>query len=572
MDNQGILREEQKVQNMTVVPAPKKEDTPETKRMKESFAFFGPVTFCYALFYTFCMFKNGSGVTFPFFVAASLLYLCFSLSKLGLTLKKGSVFYMVSMMLLAVSTFCTDDWRIIAFNKTGIFLLMMSLLLHQFYDTAKWNLGKYLGSIFLMVFASIGELGRPFMDAARYFKKHEGRKNKNLWYVLLGIVIAAPLLLIVIALLSSADAVFRQMADRLLKGIRIGNICNILFRICFLFFASYLLTAFLCKRTLKETVKDHRKGEPVLAITINGMLTVIYLLFSGIQIIYLFLGRMQLPEGYTYAAYAREGFFQLLAVGILNLIIVLVSLCFFRESKILKGILTVMSLCTFIMIASSALRMIIYIRFYYMTFLRILVLWALLLLFVLFVGIVISIYRESFPLFRYSTAVVTVLYLLISFAHPDYIIAAVNVANAPSGAQEQENGEWESQNSFFLSDEPYHDYSYLAGLSADAAPVLIPYLADLGYDLESFYIRGEMENRWGMWDEKWESLDEADQNRCIAAMIDRGDIRRRWSDGFGYYYLRKLQLSTDSFGIRTYNISRHMALKQIATGSAQSAK
>ena len=103
MDNQGILREEQKVQNMTVVSAPKKEETPETKRMKESFAFFGPVTFCYALFYTFCMFKNGSGVTFPFFVAASLLYLCFSLSKLGLTLKKGSVFYMVSMMLLAVS-------------------------------------------------------------------------------------------------------------------------------------------------------------------------------------------------------------------------------------------------------------------------------------------------------------------------------------------------------------------------------------------------------------------------------------------------------------------------------------
>ena len=37
----------------------------------------------------------------------------------------------------------------------------------------------------------------------------------------------------------------------------------------------------------------------------------------------LFLGKMQLPEGYTYAQYAREGFFQLLAVSILNLILVL---------------------------------------------------------------------------------------------------------------------------------------------------------------------------------------------------------------------------------------------------------
>ncbi len=546
MDHQEIMRQERPMQHTVIAPVPKREDTPETKRMKEGFSFFGPATFCYALFYTFCMFKNGSGITFPFFIAASLLYLCFSLSKLELILKKGSAFYMVSMMLLAVSTFCTDDWRIIAFNKTGIFLLMMSLLLHQFYDTANWKLGKYFGKIFIMVFACLGEIGRPFTDAARYFKHQGGRKNKNLWYVLLGIVIALPLLLIVTALLSSADAVFREVADRMLQGFRIGNIFNILFRVVFMFFASYLLTAFLCKRTLNGTVKDHRKGEPVLAITVNGLLTLIYLLFSGIQIVYLFLGKMQLPQGYTYAAYAREGFFQLLAVGILNLIIVLMSLSLFRESRVLKGILTVMSLCTFVMIASSALRIMIYIRFYYLTFLRILVLWGLLLLFALFIGIVVSIFRESFPLFRYGTVVVTVLYLLLSFAHPDYIIAAVNVANAPAGLQEQENNKWEPQNSFFLSDEPYHDYGYLAGLSADAAPVLIPYLAELGYDLDIFYKEG----------------DPADQR----------DVHKWQAEGFGYYYLRRLKRSTDSFSIRTYNISRHMALKQIEAGGGHKAK
>ncbi len=514
-------------------PAQVKQDTPETQRMKESFAFFGPVTFLYALFYAFCMFKNGSGVTFPFFIAASLLFLCFTLSKLGLTLKKGSGFYMVSMMLLAVSTFCTDDGRIIFFNKAGIFLLMMSLLLHQFYDTGRWKLGKYLGNIFLLVFASIGELYRPFADAGRYFRHGGGKRNKSFWYAVLGLVVAVPLLAVVIALLASADAVFRQVTDTLLKGFRFGNVCNVLFRIGFLFMASYQLTAFLCRRSLRSEVKDCRKGEPVLAITVNSLLTVIYLLFSCIQIVYLFLGKMQLPEGYTYAAYAREGFFQLLAVSILNLIIVLVSMSFFRESKILKGVLTVMSLCTFVMIASSALRMVIYIRFYYLTFLRILVLWGLALLFCLFVGIIVSIYSERFPLFRYSMAVVTVLYLMLSFAHPDYIIAAVNVANAPGRAVEQE-GEGKSENAFFLSEEPYRDYKYLSHLSADAAPVLIPYMASLGYDMESFYSRGETEKRWDM------------------------------PDDFGYYYLRKLQLSTDSFGIRTYNISRHMALRQIA--------
>ena len=55
------------------------------------------------------MFRNGSGITFPFFLAGTVLYFAFSLSKLEITLKKGSAFYMVSILLLGVSTFCTED-------------------------------------------------------------------------------------------------------------------------------------------------------------------------------------------------------------------------------------------------------------------------------------------------------------------------------------------------------------------------------------------------------------------------------------------------------------------------------
>jgi len=76
---------------------------------------------------------------------------------------------------------------------------------------------------------------------------------------------------------------------------------------------------------------------------------------------YLFIGNMQLPEGYTYSGYAREGFFQLLAVCILNLLLVLICLYLFRENIVLKLILTLISGCTYIMILSSALRMIMYI-------------------------------------------------------------------------------------------------------------------------------------------------------------------------------------------------------------------
>ena len=106
--------------------------------------------------------------------------------------------------------------------------------------------------------------------------------------------------------------------------------------------------------------------------------------------------------------------------------------------------------------------------------------------------------------------VVTILYIVLSFSHPDYIIAKVNIANS---SQVDE---------FFLTDEKYDDYEYLAWLSADAAPVMIPYLKQLGYDLDIFYSEEDIllyysRSRGNGYGEP-DSFDE---------------------DGFGYYYLQE---------------------------------
>lgn len=447
---------------------------------------------------------------------------------------------MAAMLLLGISTFCTDDGRIIFFNKLGILLLMMSLLLKQYFDTSEWGMGKFLGSIFQLAFSSLGELDSPFRDAAEYHRRKTGKDGKRIWAVGIGLLIGVPLLLVVVLLLASADALFREITGKFLENISLGNIINVLFRIAFMFLAVYCLTSCLCRRGIKEEVKNRRTGEPVTAITVTSMLTALYLIFSVIQICGLFLGKLQLPEGYSYAAYAREGFFQLLAVSLLNLVIVLIVLHFFKESRALKIILTVMSLCTFIMIASSAMRMIIYISYYYLTFLRLLVLWALGLLAVLFVGVVIYIYRESFPLFRYSVAVVTALYLALSFAHPDYIIAKVNVENTLEMGWSS-SGIWES-------DEPYEDYRYLSYLSVDAAPALVPYLENMGYDMEAFYDDYPVKYGREITD-GWEGRDSAGT--------------------FGYYWLESMQSATENFGLRTFNVSRYRLLKLIEEGTKQ---
>ncbi|NBI89865.1 DUF4173 domain-containing protein [Lachnospiraceae bacterium] len=424
------------------------------------FRLFSITSVIYALFYTFCLYKNASGITYPFFTGGTLFCFFLSLKKLGISAKKDSVFYVIAILLLGISTFCTDAGNIISMNKAGIFVLFFVLMIHNFYGDSQWNFSKYMKSIFQTIFGSIGVIGRPISDFSLFMKaRKEEKEAKKPYgqYIFIGILISIPLLFVVMMLLCSADMVFASIIDDIFATLQIPqNFFSICGTVLFSFFASYCIIAYLMKKTIKEEVIDKRTGEPVLAITVTSILSAIYLLFCAVQIIYLFTGSMELPVGYSYAAYAREGFFQLLFICFLNLCIVLICLGRFKKHKVLKAIMAIISLCTYIMIASSALRMLMYIKSYDLTFLRIFVLWSLAVIFFLMSGVLINIYKEKFPLFKYSMVVVTVFYIVLSFSRPDYFIAKYNISQ-------------------MLSDQDsYHDTIYLTYyLSADAAPAIL---------------------------------------------------------------------------------------------------
>lgn len=437
-------------------------ETNQTKKMRENYPFFSIAGAIYAVFYTFCMYRNASGITLPFFIAGSLLFFYLCMQKLEISVKKDTLFYAISLMLLSISSFCTDDGTVLFFNRFGIFLLLVCMLIHQFFEDREWGFGKYFCAIFQAVFGAIGSIARPFTDGFAWGKISGNKKTGKGLYVVLGLAIAFPLLLIIGILLLTSDYVIWDMFRNLFTKIHFVDVILIPMMAVCMFFAAYGSMAYLSRKKIREEVTDLRCGEPIIMITVTGLLSVVYLFYSCIQILYLFIGKMTLPDGYTYAEYAREGFFQLLVVCIINLILVLICIRYFKESKVLKIVLTVVSACTYIMLASSALRMIMYIRFYYLTYLRILVLWTLAVLFILLTGLTITIFKEKFPLFRYSVVVVTVCWLMLSYAHPDYWIAKVNVANV-----EQVKSE------FFLG-EPYDDYKYLATLSLDASPIVKP--------------------------------------------------------------------------------------------------
>lgn len=453
-----------------------KPETQETKTLKQKYVYFAPLTLAYAIFYAFCLYRNDGGITYPFFIAGTIAYIYLCVKKLGLEFKKVSRFSIISAVIIAFTTVLTANETFWWINKTAIFILMMCVVLEQVYNTEKWRVGKFFTALMCQCFASFTCLLRPFSDAHAYNQTKEKGKSKTVLYVIIGVLIAIPLVMVVLALLGSADAVFRETLRVIYEAINVEDAIAVAWMIFRCFLLTYMVLAYCCKRLIKEEVKDVKTFEPIIGITVTSILTFVYLVFSVVQIAYLFIGNLRLPAGYTYAEYAREGFFQLLAVSVLNYVIVLLCLAFFRDNKVLKVILTIFCACTYIMIASSAARMIMYIRYYYLTLERIIVLWALFTLTILFAGVLISIYKPDFKLFNFCKIVVTICYIGLVFSRPEYIVASVDLGKTEVSMKAGNS----LPGGFFLAGNYYEDFQYISTLSADAAAPVLSYMENDG--------------------------------------------------------------------------------------------
>lgn len=421
----------------------------------------------YTICFTFCLYRNIGGITMPIFVAATIGFVSYFIQLKGYTLKRDSIFVIVVMMLIGISSVFTGNSYTHVRNIIAEFLLLVSLLLHNFAEDDKWDVGKYCTEILNACFGAIGCLFKPFSEGNAYLKEHRKQKDGKAQYVILGIVIAIPCVLILGLLLGSADRVFEHFMVSILSALTITeNIFGITCMLLFGFFAAYCGLHYIVEHAALIRVKEHQKGEPILAITIMGIISILYLIFSVIQIVYLFVGNMELPEGMTYAQYARSGFFQLLFVCVLNLGLVLSMKKYFRKSKVLDIILLIISGCTYIMTASSALRMMMYVNTYQLTYLRVSVLVALFAIAILLVGVILVIVNPRFRFFRFAVVVVSIIYVGFAFSHVDYFIADYNLSRIEKNVD-----------SFGGS---VADYQYISNLSTDAAPILIDYAMNYG--------------------------------------------------------------------------------------------
>ena len=425
--------------------------------------YFLGISLIYGICFAIAFYRNFIGITFPLITAATLWICGLFMKKNGIPWKKSNWLYAGASILLGISTALTANGFVIFFNTVGILLLVTVFMLRQVYDSGKWGFWQYICNILFLYLSMIPEIASPFIHLGHCLKKFKSakevkQKNSNIKYIFLGILIGLPMLLAAVWLLSSADQIFSKVVGEAFHSLfRQVVFSPNLFIVAILlnigFFGSYCFLSALSLQNMPEWKQKANKKNPIIAITFISMVTAVYLLFCGSQAAFLFTGGKMLPEGYSYAEYARQGFFQLLLVCMCNLVLVMYCLAAFESHRLLKVLLLVFSSCTYIMLISSAYRMVLYISVYHLSFLRVLVLWFLAMMAFLLAGVILHIQRARFQLFRYCMAVVTVFYLVFSFGRPDALVAAYNVAQLGDGAS-------------------FQDVVYLTNLSMDAVPVL----------------------------------------------------------------------------------------------------
>lgn len=400
------------------------------------------------------------GISYPVYVV--LVLLIFIASFWGSLRKLNNLiwFFTVPILLLAATFLIYSNQILKILNYLIVpFLVIMFSSLVAGVNKSDWSDIRFIGDIVKRVFVPFGFIHKPFVTLFR-LNVSEGREGRSrvLPKVLLGILISVPVLAIIIWLLSSADIVFKNLfvnipVSKIIKHFLLV-ISVFTYTACFLW---SLLKAFdEREKSTYERIKWKLFFDPVILLTILVLINVIYAVFSVIQFAYLFGGSsFVLPSSYTYAEYAIRGFFELVVVSIINFGILLFGIVFVKKENkkiftAIRAFLTLLVVFTFVLLASAFYRMLVYEQAYGFTYLRVFVQTFMIMLFFLSIVNIIYIWYSKIPIIKSYFIISLAVYIIMSFANVDVIIAKNNI------------------NRYYETGQI--DMAYLKGLSYDAVP------------------------------------------------------------------------------------------------------
>ncbi|MFI9503240.1 DUF4153 domain-containing protein [Nocardia sp. NPDC052566] len=319
------------------------------------------------------------------------------------------------------------------------------------------------GTLFDVVAVPLAAVAAIPWVYARLDRIRDGASTRN-WRLGTSVVATVVLLAIFVPLLSSADATFASLLDGLTPRVDGGSVFQWIF-----LFTVFALGSFGAMYVLagpppaasaamqRVPGRSLRRAEWALPV---GALTVLFAVFVGAQFVALFGGDgyVQRTAGLTYAEYARSGFWQLAAVTVLTLAVIVIVLRWAAQDSAvdrlwLRVLLCAVSALGLIIVASALGRMWTYQQAYGFTVLRLLVetceLW-LGLVYLLVIAASLRLRRAWLARATIGTAIATLLALAV--LNPEALIADKNIDRAEHGKR--------------------LDTDYLTTLSPDVLPAL----------------------------------------------------------------------------------------------------
>lgn len=406
------------------------------------------------LLFEFLFYGKALGVSYPLYIMA-LYTLLFWNMRNNQPLKFDSKL-LLGIPILALSfsylIYSNQIFAMLNFLIIPILLVAHTLLL-TFNNRHEWFESQFLVEVTQGIVARpLANCLKPFTMLSKFAKRRViPGKFRVAGKVLTGLVTAIALLIVIIPLLASADDVFRQLLERIpnvFRGIKIDEFVARLIIVtavtCIVF--SYLWSLFSSKTRLNGAVPNtdslHQSRaflDPITVTTMLVLIDLVYAFFIAIQFSYLFGSlRYGLPQDFTYAQYARKGFFELVVITVINLITLLGNINFIKPSgtrlnKVVKILNTTLVVCTFIMLLSAHFRMSLYEEVYGFTYLRVLTHAFMGYLFVLLIVTLCKIWYQSIHLLKFYIVISVVAYTLLNYINIDSIIVKNNIERYNKG-------------------------------------------------------------------------------------------------------------------------------------------
>ena len=302
--------------------------------------------------------------------------------------------------------------------------------------------------------------------------------------VLRGVLIAVPILVVFAGLLASADAVFARLIDAVLAlpldPYEPARRAVVALAFSFLIAGPVALVAGLLPLDLDQLVTQldavtdvpsARLGARASTetIVVLGAIAVVFATFVVVQFGYLFGGGAGLSAtGLPYSTYARQGYFQLVAVVGLAGALVLAGVAIAGRSRSVRGVALVLLALTGAILVSAAVRLSLYLEAYGWTELRFYVLASIAWLAVGGSATIVLLARDRMRWVLHALALAAVAVTIgVSALGPQAFVTGENVARVLDPGLVPPDGETGL------------DLDYLLTLDADAVPPLIAVIDEL---------------------------------------------------------------------------------------------